>query len=419
MEAFYFSSLITDIYHIDSDFEQRAQVWASQQKHAVVLNNFNPLYPLGGFPKKIAVNNNTGVYERESIFLGREYYGFVSYDYKNRIEALSSNNPSHIRFPDFFFFEPEILLEFVDKDVIIKADKPEQIFRAIQETELKATQETELRPEALTSRNQYLSDLKEIIDHIKKGNIYEVNYCVSFKAEEVRCSAIAIYQHLIRLSPTPFACFVKHEDQYLICASPERYFKLRGTKLVSQPIKGTRRVSDLANVEAERKILHESSKERNENVMIVDLVRNDLSKVCTPGTVKVEELFGVYQFSQLFQMISTISGSLEEGLNWLDVLDATFPMGSMTGAPKYMSMQLIEAYENFKRNIYSGTVGYILPNGDADFNVVIRSIFYDASTLQLSFAVGSGITALSQPELEYAECLLKAENIMRALACLS
>jgi para-aminobenzoate synthetase component 1 len=353
------------------------------------------------------------------MVLGKEYYGFVSYDYKNRIEALSSNNPSHIHFPDFFFFEPEILLEFVDKEVIIKATAPEQVFKIIQETTFETAQETALRPEALTSRDQYLNDIKQIIDHIKKGNIYEVNYCVSFRAEGVRRSAIEIYQHLIRLSPTPFACFVKHEDQYLICASPERYFKLSGNKLISQPIKGTRRVADLANVEAERKILYESSKERNENVMIVDLVRNDLSKVCKPGTVKVDELFGVYQFSQLFQMISTISGSLEEGLNCLDVLDATFPMGSMTGAPKYMSMQLIEEYENFKRNIYSGTVGYILPNGDADFNVVIRSIFYDASSQQLSFAVGSGITALSQPEQEYAECLLKAENMMRALACFS
>lgn len=413
----YFHLLTTDIFYIDADFEQRAQVWASRQKHAVILNNFNPLYPLGGFPKKIAVSNADGFFDRANMVLGKEYYGFVSYDYKNRIEALSSNNPSHIHFPDFFFFEPEILLEFVDKNVIIKASVPDQIFKTIQETAFETTQETALRPEALTSRDQYLSDLNKIIDHIKKGNIYEVNYCVSFKAEDVKLSAIGIYQHLIRLSPTPFACFVKHEDQYLICASPERYFKLRGSKLVSQPIKGTRRVTDLANVEAERKILHESSKERNENVMIVDLVRNDLSKVCKPGTVKVDELFGVYQFSQLFQMISTISGSLEEGLNCLDVLDATFPMGSMTGAPKYMSMQLIEQYENFKRNIYSGTVGYILPNGDADFNVVIRSIFYDASVQKLSFAVGSGITALSQPEQEYAECLLKAENIMRALAC--
>lgn len=400
------------------EFVKKALSWASQQKYAVGLNNHNPNFPLLGFPNQIAVSNgNVLVYDRADLRKDSTYFGFISYDYKNEIEALASNNPAYIHFPDFFFFEPEVLLEFVEDEIHIYAQDPHLIYKNIEtctlEVQWQLSQEVPIQP--LTTRALYLQQVAEIINDIHKGNIYEVNYCVGFRAQNVVIDPVAVYHKLTKQSPTPFACFVKYEEQFLMCASPERYFKVQDGKVVSQPIKGTSKVTDLNNVGLEIDKLQQSPKERNENVMIVDLVRNDLSKVSVAGTVKVDELFGVYRFSNLYQMISTISGVLEEGNGVVEVLEASFPMGSMTGAPKYKAMQLIEKYENFKRNIYSGTVGYIKPNGDADFNVVIRSLFYDRAALQLSFAVGSGITALSDPIQEYDECMLKAENMIKTL----
>lgn len=404
------------LFHIDSAFVPKALFWASRQRYAVALNNHNPDFPLQGFPNQIAISNGDAlVLNAKDLRQDIAYYGYISYDYKNEIEALYSENPSYIHFPDFFFFESEVLLEFVENQVYISSKDPHSVFEHIQACLLETDSALQVQVKPLTPREMYLQYVSEIIDHIHRGNIYEVNYCVGFCASEVVVDPVLVYHRLVAQSPTPFACFVKYEEQFLMCASPERYFKIQDNKVVSQPIKGTGRVQDVNNVHQEISKLKESAKERNENVMIVDLVRNDLSKVCVPGTVKVDELFGVYRFSNLYQMISTVSGVLEEGRGVVEVLEASFPMGSMTGAPKYKSMQLIEQYENFRRNIYSGAVGYIKPNGDADFNVVIRSLFYDRSKKQLSFAVGSGITAMSNPVQEYEECMLKAENMMKAV----
>ena len=185
---------------------------------------------------------------------------------------------------------------------------------------------------------------------------------------------------------------------------------------MSQPIKGTSPRSenpfqDKANIE----YLKHSLKERSENIMITDLVRNDLSKVATRGSVKVDELCGVYSFRQVHQMISTISAEMRPDKNWIDTVKATFPMGSMTGAPKVRAMQLIEKYEATKRGLYSGSVGYVSPDGDFDFNVVIRSILFNRKKGHLSYMVGSAITALANPEQEYEECLVKAAAIREVL----
>jgi para-aminobenzoate synthetase component 1 len=226
-----------------------------------------------------------------------------------------------------------------------------------------------------------------------------------------------LYQRLSALSPVPFSCFYKLEDKYLLCASPERYVRKQGNTLIAQPIKGTRKrnlLSPSADAQLKADLLSDL-KERAENVMIVDLVRNDLSKICTEGSVKVEELFGIYSFPQVHQMISTISGELPATMDFSDVLDASFPMGSMTGAPKKRVMQLINQYEQSKRGIFSGTVGYITPVKNFDFNVVIRSLMYNQTDNYLSYQVGSAITAKSNPEKEYEECLLKANAIRQVL----
>ena len=161
--------------------------------------------------------------------------------------------------------------------------------------------------------------------------------------------------------------------------------------------------------------LLQSSKEKSENVMVVDLVRNDLSRICKAGSVKVDELFGLYSFPHVHQMISTISGDLADGLNWIDCIKASFPMGSMTGAPKKRVMELIEQYEQTKRGLFSGAIGYVKPGGDFDFNVVIRSILYNEADRYLSFQTGGGITYNSDAEKEYEESLLKAEAMMKVL----
>jgi para-aminobenzoate synthetase component 1 len=206
-------------------------------------------------------------------------------------------------------------------------------------------------------------------------------------------------------------------DKYLICASPERFLKKTGNKIISQPMKGTARrdLQDAAMDEQLKQTLFLDAKERSENVMVVDLVRNDLSKICTDGTVQVDELFGVYTFPQVHQMVSTVSGELKADVSFSDIIDASFPMGSMTGAPKYRVMQLIDEYEPIGRGLFSGSVGYIDPEGNFDFNVIIRSIFYNSSTNTLSYYAGSAITFYSDAVKEWEECLLKAEAIKKVL----
>ena len=224
--------------------------------------------------------------------------------------------------------------------------------------------------------------------------------------------------NLTEVSPTPFACFYKNSSDYLLCASPERYLQKKGNQLISQPIKGTikRNLHNDADDKLQVEALQNSSKDKSENVMVVDLVRNDLSRICEQGSVKVSELFGIYSFPQVHQMISTITGTLNSNTLFSEILEATFPMGSMTGAPKKSVMETIDALEPTKRGLYSGTVGYFNPAGDFDFNVVIRSIFYNSDIKKASYGVGGGITIYSDPEKEYEECLLKAAAIKKVLS---
>jgi len=225
-----------------------------------------------------------------------------------------------------------------------------------------------------------------------------------------------LFLRLNELAKAPFSSFYKKNNQYLLCASPERFLKKQGQQLISQPIKGTiKRGNTPVEDSGLQTALQHSTKDRAENVMIVDLVRNDLTRSSQTGTIRVEELFGVYPFEQVNHMISTITSTLRENVHAVDVIRHTFPMGSMTGAPKVMSMQLIEQYEQTRRGLYSGTVGYFTPEGDFDFNVVIRSMLYNASSRYLSFQVGGAIVYDSVPEREYEECLLKAKAMLETV----
>lgn len=347
-------------------------------------------------------------------------FGHLSYDLKNEIESLGSANPDYIEFPDLFFFVPRIviLLNRHTMEIGVIAGNADTIARSIYSWQIApASQYSAFTISARFSREDYLHTIYDLKKHITRGDCYEINFCQEFYAMNAHIDPCHIFTSLSKESPNPFACFYKLDNKYLLCASPERFLKRSGSKLLSQPIKGTisRNMADEGADTFNRWLLLNNPKERAENIMVVDLVRNDLSKICREGTVKVDELMGIYGFPQVYQMISTVSGMVADDVVPAEIFKATFPMGSMTGAPKKSVMELIERYERTKRGLFSGSVGYISPERDMDFNVVIRSILYNAGSQYLSFQAGSAITYKSDPESEYQECLLKAAAIKKVL----
>lgn len=346
-------------------------------------------------------------------------FGHLGYDLKNETGQLSSTHADGIGFPDLSFVIPEIVLHLKMNMLTIYADEPERVWATIEETDMIIINEIHSASpvQSRFSREEYLDVVQKLQSHIQRGDCYEINFCQEFYCTNANLHPLSAYRQLTMLSPNPFSAFYRLEDRYCICASPERYLRRTGDKLLSQPIKGTAgRYPDTTADNDSKAALQQSLKERSENVMVVDLVRNDLSRICREGSVKVEELFGIYSFPQVHQMISSISGELNPGTSFGKIIEASFPMGSMTGAPKQRVLQLIEQYERTKRGLFSGSIGYITPNGDFDFNVVIRSLFYNSSNQYLSFQVGGGITFYSVATQEYEECLLKAGAIMTILS---
>ncbi|MBP8192996.1 MAG: anthranilate synthase component I family protein, partial [Chitinophagales bacterium] len=257
---------------------------------------------------------------------------------------------------------------------------------------------------------------EKIKTHIQLGDIYELNFCQEFYAGDALIDTVRVFQKLNQLSKAPFTSFFKNEGNYLMCASPERFLKRQNNTLISQPIKGTRkRIQDKKQDNLLKQQLFFDEKERSENVMIVDLVRNDFSRIALKNSVEVEELFGIYSFEQVHQMISTVTCTIPQDLSFSEIIKAVFPMGSMTGAPKIAAMELIEQYEPTKRGLFSGAVGYMTPKGNFDFNVVIRSILYNEQNQYVSIQAGSAITIDCDAEKEYEECLLKAKAMLEAL----
>ena len=346
-------------------------------------------------------------------------FGHVNYDVKNQIEHLYSNNFDGIQIPDFIFFVPEIIFILSNDAVSIgvyPGNNPDTIFNEL--SKVTKPLKTFQSPHLLSrfSKEAYLETVKKLQEHIARGDCYEICFCHEFFAENIEIDPVNVFKKLSDLSPNPFSAFYKYEEKYLMCASPERFLKKIKNTILSQPIKGTsKRGNNIKEDEEEKKALQLNEKERSENTMIVDLVRNDLSKICTEGSVMVKEYLKIYSFPQVHQMISTISGNLRENISFSEILSATFPMGSMTGAPKKRVMELIEQYEKTKRGLFSGTVGYINPGGDFDFNVVIRSILYNEENNYLSIQAGSAITFKSDPHKEYEECNIKIEAMRQAL----
>lgn len=347
-------------------------------------------------------------------------FGHLGYDLKNETEQLLSSHPDRTGFGAGFFFEPEVIVRISAQQVevlceqdgagILKMieDEPAEIM--CRAHDIGIIQQT-------TEKSAYLDIIGKLKQHILRGDCYEINFCQHFFAEETIADPLYLFDKLLVESPSPFAALYRVNDKYCICASPERYLKKNGNTLISQPMKGTsgRDIKNEANDRASKEYLRNSAKDKSENVMVVDLVRNDLSRICEEGSVFVEELFGIYSFPQVHQMISTVKGTARSGMHWTEIIKATFPMGSMTGAPKKKVMELIETYESVNRGLFSGAIGYITPLGNFDFNVVIRSIFYNETNKYLSFFAGGGITFYSKAEEEYEESILKTKAIKSVL----
>jgi para-aminobenzoate synthetase component 1 len=350
-------------------------------------------------------------------------FGYLSFDLKNDVEHLKSSNFDGLGFPDMFFFQPKKIFLLKGNELEIQYlnmcdDEVELDFEEIVESrKSKVEIEEKVTIQQRISRENYLEKVSKILEHIYKGDIYEVNFCMEFFDENATINPLEKFVKLNEISEPPFAIYFKNNKHFLLSASPERYLRKEGELLISQPIKGTtKRFLDAIEDEKSRNQLALDPKERAENIMITDLVRNDLSRTAQKGSVEVTELCAIYSFMQVHQMISTVTAKLDSQYAAVDAIRTTFPMGSMTGAPKISALKIIEELEETKRGLYSGAVGYFTPNCDFDFNVVIRSILYNEEKKYVSFSVGSAITSQSIPEKEYEECLLKAKAMLDVLS---
>lgn len=357
-----------------------------------------------------------GLLHQFKVFIEQQndwMFGSISYELKNHLEHLSSIHQSKIQHELLSFFVPKyLILQKGNEFELLTKTNEVDFFERINATLISAYSLPKLVFEPSLSLQEYGNRFKQIQEHIQQGNIYEMNFCFDFIAESPGLHGMSLWERLTEKTHAPMSAFLKDENMQVYCASMERYLKKQDAKVIAQPIKGTarREIDPLKDVEVKEGLKH-NLKEQNENVMIVDLMRNDLSKFARQRSVKVEELFGVYTFGQVHQLISTIVCEAKQGVDFVDILQASFPMGSMTGAPKIRAMQIIDEFEPMQRGIYSGSIGYITPEGDFDFNVVIRSLVNDQNTGLLSYSAGSAITALANAEEEYKECLLKAKII--------
>ena len=388
-------------------------------------NNGNAILAFGNGPE-ITLRDGDVLEGMESFIQenkGQHIFLCLSYDLKNTIEKLSSENKDGIDFPLAILWVPKYVVRFKNgpdsyRDEFVQGNEDQESLDFIKYFKRKSNEEKyaplphDFVPR--TSRADYLSHVNRLKEEIQQGNIYEVNYCQEFYAENVELpDPFDTYFKLNSLTKAPYSTFFSIDEFTIFSGSPERYLRRKNNKLTSSPIKGTRkRGKSTAEDEILKTELLNDPKERAENVMIVDLVRNDLSRVATPKSVKVDELFGIYTFETVHQMISTISCEVSDDTSFTEILRATFPMGSMTGAPKISAMKLIDRHEDFRRGIYSGSIGFIEPNGDFDLNVVIRSLIYNKKEKYLSCPVGGAITIKSSAESEYEECLVKVKGIL-------
>lgn len=414
-------------------FKQQLLCWAQQFDDVVWLDSNDYKDQYSNYDAVLAVDAFTSLQTDDVDAFERlkDYqqttkdwvFGYLTYDLKNSIEDLESKNFDGLEFPELYFFQPKKLIFIKGNEVefqylkMVDDDIESDLLDIEQSSNLKVQEsKNPIKIKLRIHKDDYFEKVETMLTHIHRGDIYEANFCQEFYAENSTINPVETYNRLNQISKPPFATFFKFFDKYLLSASPERYIKKVDDKVISQPIKGTAKRSE--DKEEDLKLaedLANDPKERSENIMIVDLVRNDLSHTAEQGSVKVEELCKLYSFLQVHQMISTITSKVSEDVHPVDIIKTTFPMGSMTGAPKISAMKIIEDLEETKRGLYSGTMGCFSPDGDFDFNVIIRSILYNETKKYVSYSVGSAITAQSCPLKEYEECLVKAKAMREVL----
>jgi para-aminobenzoate synthetase component 1 len=398
---------------ITDEFKAKLVQWANHFETFTYLdsNRANDLYTNYDFI--LGIDALSYYTQLDELKEGEFYFGHIGYDFNSQ----QPEGKPMIDFGIFYFFEPRYIIYAKNGRLYFNRNAPEslQILDSIHSEKIENYSIPKTEFKSRTSEIEYIENIKRIQDSIRNGQFYELNYCVEFYQEHTSLNAIATFLKINQVAQAPMSALVKYLDKFALCFSPERLACLKGNQLISQPIKGTAR-RDLHNVKNDVRIkeeLENSLKERAENIMIVDLVRHDMTACAKTGSVKVEELCKIYTFPFVHQMISTISAELKSKIYAKQALFNLLPAGSMTGAPKKEVMHFIHNNENFSRGLYAGNIGYFAPNGDFDFNVVIRTLYYDENTKKISLAVGGAITLLSDAEREYNECLLKAEGILR------
>ena len=349
-------------------------------------------------------------------------FGHAGYDLKEELHGLRSPHKSESGLPMSHWFVPRWVMEWREELGFLHALPGDEMeARAFADRLLNAAPHASTGAQLVwrsrTSRDRYLDRAARLMQHIQRGDIYEVNYCVERTATDWGFDPFGAFARLLAASDAPFAGFYRMHDRFALCASPERFLSFQGLRVKGEPMKGTRpRGVDPVEDERLRNELATDAKERSENIMAVDVMRNDLSQIATADSVRVEELCAVRSYPRVHQLVSTITAEMGAGRSPYDVVRASFPMASMTGAPKHSAMQLIDSMEEQRRGLYSGTLGFFAPDGTADLNVVIRTVLFDAATGYLSLSTGSALTAQCDPEKEWEECEVKARSVIDSLA---
>jgi len=398
---------------ITNEFKSKLVQWADRFTCFSYLDSNQARDQYTHYDFILAVDALSWYHNLDELTDGKFYFGHLGYNFNS---SQNAEKP-FIDFGDCLFFEPRYILYGKNGRLHINRNSMEslEILSSIQAEIPMDYNIPKFNFKSRTEKNEYIQNIDRIQDSIRKGQFYELNYCVEFYNENASINAAATFHKINQVAKSPMSALIKYEDRYALCFSPERLAQLSGCQLISQPIKGTAR-RNLIDSTLDCQIkqdLETSIKERAENIMIVDLVRNDMTPYAKTGSIQVDELCKVYTFPFVHQMISTVSAELKDKKQAKHALRNLLPAGSMTGAPKMEVMHNIQEIENFTRGLYAGNIGYFEPNGNFDFNVVIRTLYYDAKHQNISLAVGGAITLLSDAKREYNECLLKAEGILR------